>query len=112
MAKKRLNCTKIVKEWLHHRNWFVGDVEQTIPHTFIKRDLFGFLDVIAVKERLIGIQITSRANMSSRIKKAQDQDAYGAFINAADAYVVGVDVADGAPRLKWFKLGDDLEVEP
>jgi hypothetical protein len=37
------------------RGWIAQVVEQTIPHTFIKRDLFGVIDIIAVtpsKERI------------------------------------------------------------
>lgn len=33
------------------RGWLVGVVEQTIPHTFIKRDLFGFVDIVAVDDQ-------------------------------------------------------------
>ncbi len=34
-------------------------VEQTIPHTFIKRDLFGCIDIIAItQEGILGIQAT------------------------------------------------------
>lgn len=40
------------------RGWIAQVVERTVPHTFIKRDLFGVIDVIAVtpsKERVGGL---------------------------------------------------------
>jgi hypothetical protein len=30
------------------RGWIAGVVEQTIPHTFIKRDFIGIIDIIAI----------------------------------------------------------------
>ena len=47
-------------------------VEQTIPKTFIKRDAFGFGDILAVDPEGIGailIQATSDSNHSARMTK-------------------------------------------
>jgi hypothetical protein len=43
------------------RGWRAQVVEQTIPHTFIKRDLFGCIDIIALdgKPGVLGIQATT-----------------------------------------------------
>jgi hypothetical protein len=53
--------------------WHVWNVEQTIPHTFIKRDMFGWIDLLAVHPQhgILGIQVTSGANLNARIKKAR-----------------------------------------
>lgn len=41
------------------RGWLAQNVEQTIPHTFIKRDLFGCIDIVAVTpDGILGIQAT------------------------------------------------------
>ena len=48
------------------RGWIAQVVEQTIPRVFIKRDLFGCIDIVAIDAvtdphypRIIGIQATS-----------------------------------------------------
>ena len=45
---------------------------------YIRRDLYGFIDVLAIKpgERPVGIQATSRSNVSSRVKKIQNHEHY------------------------------------
>lgn len=49
-------------------------VEHTVPHTFIKRDLFGFIDILAVGSAACGrktlaVQATSGSNLSARVAK-------------------------------------------
>ena len=49
-------------------------VEKTIPHSFIKQDLFGMFDILAIHPDIpgaLGVQTTSRSNMNARIKKLQ-----------------------------------------
>jgi hypothetical protein len=50
--KKRKKPVSATAKSLHEckrRGWIAQTVEQTIPHTFIKRDLFGVIDIIAVQ---------------------------------------------------------------
>jgi hypothetical protein len=48
----------------------LGIVEKTVPNTFIKKDLFGFLDLVAVKPgHILGVQVTSGANHAKRRTK-------------------------------------------
>jgi hypothetical protein len=52
------------------RGWPAQTVEQRIPHTFITRDLFGVIDIVALAgPRIIGIQVTSGSNHAARIAK-------------------------------------------
>lgn len=54
------------------RGWIAAVVEQTIPRTFIKRDMFGCIDIVAIApDGIIGIQATSNngGNHSARIAK-------------------------------------------
>jgi hypothetical protein len=45
-------------------------VEVWNPHAGVKNDLFGFIDVLCVKENeIIGIQVTSKSNMQARVEK-------------------------------------------
>ncbi len=60
---------------LKRRGWPAGVVEQTIPKMFIKRDLFGVLDIVAIVPPtespgyILGIQVTSGPNHAARIAK-------------------------------------------
>lgn len=52
------------------RRWPAMTVEQTIPKTFIKRDLFSVIDIVAITpEGLLGIQVTDGSNHSHRREK-------------------------------------------
>lgn len=55
------------------RGWTAQVVEQTIPRTFIKRDLFGVIDIIALtpQGQTIGIQATgdNAGDMARRERK-------------------------------------------
>lgn len=72
------------------RGWIAQVVEQTLGRTFIKRDLFGAIDVLAVTDRdqTLGIQATSGANHASRRAKILTE-----------------------PRMRrWLEAGNFLEV--
>ena len=48
-------------------------VESYNSFTKRKKDMFGILDMVAIgNEETLGIQMTSKSNMSSRIKKIQE----------------------------------------
>jgi hypothetical protein len=49
-------------------------VERWIPGANIRKDLFGFIDILAVGigGDVLAVQATSRSNVSSRIKKIAD----------------------------------------
>ena len=55
--------------------WTCCTVEQTIPHTFIKRDFAGFADLIAFSPTrgIIAIQVTGGGNGASRIAKIKGE---------------------------------------
>jgi len=45
-------------------------VEKWNPHAKVRQDLFGVIDIVAIGcGRIVGIQATSRANVSSRVEK-------------------------------------------
>lgn len=55
-------------------------VEQTIPHTFIKRDLFGFADILAIKPgEILAVQATDATNVAHRVKKVEALDSLQAW---------------------------------
>ena len=53
-------------------------VEKWIPGANIRRDLYGFIDVLAVKDgHVLGVQATSYGNISSRVQKITDHENIG-----------------------------------
>lgn len=63
---------------LRKRGYRCQVVEQTIPHTFIKRDLFGLFDVLAIKgPETLAVQVTSGSNVAARAKKIAESEAIG-----------------------------------
>lgn len=72
------------------RHCLAQKVEQTIPHTFIKRDLFGFIDGIALDRGIVGWQATTGDHLAERIAKIQGECREAA--------------------LAWLKQGGRIEV--
>lgn len=56
---------------LRKDGWTAGVVEKWNPHARIRQDLFGFVDIIAVKpgKGILALQVTSGANLASRLAK-------------------------------------------
>lgn len=80
-AKTLEQCRKL--------GWHAQTVEQTVPYTFIKRDLFGVIDIVAVTAgeplnpaRILGIQATSGGNHSKRVAKIIAEPRARAWIDA------------------------------
>ena len=59
---------------LRERGYYAQVVEQTIPHTFIKRDWGGWLDIIAAHPTLgiLGVQVSTSAHKGARLAKARE----------------------------------------
>jgi hypothetical protein len=65
--------------------------ERWNSHTRQRKDLFGFIDIVSLsKNRTIGIQCTSAANLSSRIKKitTECRDSAKAWLIAGNEILV------------------------
>lgn len=68
--------TQLTLREMRKRGYIADVVERTVPKTFIKKDLFGILDVLCVGNgELVGVQCTSRTNISSRCLKIADAEA-------------------------------------
>jgi carbonic anhydrase len=58
-------------------------VEKWNPHARIRQDLFGFIDILAIRDQeTIAIQSTSWSNVSSRAKKIAESPLVGAVRKA------------------------------
>jgi hypothetical protein len=62
-------------KYLRELGYLVEIVEKSIPKTFIKKDLFGFADLLAIrKDEVLLVQVTSGSNVSARVKKITDNE--------------------------------------
>lgn len=77
-------------ELLREMGYVAQVVEQTIPRTRTKRDLFGAIDVLAVHrdQGIIGIQATSGAHHAERVKKALDEPRIKVWIQGGGIFEV------------------------
>lgn len=63
-------------ELLRSRGYRAEVVEQRIPHCFITRDLFGFIDILAIKgPEVLAVQTTSGAHVANRMTKIAECDS-------------------------------------
>lgn len=62
--------------------WTVQTVEQTIPHCFIKRDCFGFGDLLCCSpsKGIMLIQATSGSNMANRADKVRAEPRHAIWL--------------------------------
>lgn len=61
---------------LRERGYRCQVVEQTIPKTFIKRDLFSLWDVLAIRDsETLAVQVTSGSNVAARLQKISESEA-------------------------------------
>lgn len=62
---------------LRDQGYLVGITEKWNPFAKIRQDLFGYFDMVAVhpEKGILGVQTTSKSNMSARINKARGNGA-------------------------------------
>ena len=66
----QLSIAKLKKE-----GWCVGVVEHWNAFARIRQDLFGFIDIVALRgEETLAVQTTSYSNVSSRVHKIADHE--------------------------------------
>ncbi len=55
---------------LRDEGWLVGISSWRVPHCNVTKDLFGFIDMVAMKDGItLAVQTTSGPNVSARIRK-------------------------------------------
>jgi len=76
---------------LRQSNHVAQVVEQVIPYTQFKRDLFSCIDIIAIRRGepgIIGIQATTRENIAHRIAKARSSPDLAEWLKAGGTFWV------------------------
>ncbi|MBG94852.1 MAG: hypothetical protein CL793_06325 [Chloroflexi bacterium] len=66
-------------------------VEKWVPQARKRIDLFGIIDIVAIRKDvpgILGIQATSMANISHRIRKAQESPAYPLWLANGNRFEV------------------------
>lgn len=97
------------------RGWDAGVVEQTIPHTFIKRDLFGFVDIVAITpDGIVAIQATggSGGAHAARVTKILNEPRARRWLAAGQRIEVwswAIQGARGARKL-WTLRTEAIEI--
>ena len=67
--------TKLSLELMRARGYTCAIVEHWNSFARIRQDLFGFVDVLCLGDgEIIGVQTTSRSNMSARAKKIREHE--------------------------------------
>lgn len=68
---------------LRERGYTAQVVERWNPHARIRQDLFGFVDIIGIKEgETLAVQTTSASNMAARIRKIAESEHVAAVRSA------------------------------
>lgn len=75
--RKPVPTTRLSVQYLEALGYLVQVVESRIPHTFITRDAFGILDLIAVRrDEILGVQVTgdNSGDVARRVRKITDHE--------------------------------------
>lgn len=100
---------------LRRRKWRGAIVEQTIPKTFIKRDMFGFVDVVALDHRpgFLLLQVTSYSHVANRARKIREQcnEAARECLEAGNRIQVWGWHQPGGARSRWKLRTVPIELE-
>lgn len=83
--------TQLTLKLLREDGWTVEVVEKWIPGANIRKDLFGFIDLVALKDdQTLGVQATSYSNISARVKKIESAELLSAVRKASwQVWVIG-----------------------
>jgi len=102
-----MSLTLRTTKHLREQGYLVATVEHYNSFTRRKHDLFGCIDLLAIGNgETLAIQVTSRSNMSARIKKIQDNLALPEMLRSKWRIIVhGWDKGtNGRYRLKEFEF--------
>jgi hypothetical protein len=81
--------TQLTLKWLRENGWTAEVVEHWNPHARVRNDLFGIVDVLALKgATTLAVQTTSAKNVSARIHKIADSPFVAAIREAGWAIAV------------------------
>lgn len=63
-------------KYLRDDGWRCAVVERWNPHARVRQDLFGVIDILAIRDwETLAVQVTSGSGVSARVKKIADAEA-------------------------------------
>src|SRR5512139_4260380 len=61
--------------WLIDQGWHVETVERWCSFTKRKHDLFGFIDLLAIRaNEVLGVQVTSKSHRADHVRKIAEHE--------------------------------------
>lgn len=74
---------------MRERGYICEITERWNPFAKVRQDLFGFVDILCIKQcRTVAVQTTSYSNINARVKKIQSLEAYPIVLSAGWLIVV------------------------
>lgn len=93
------------KAYMAKQGYIVGTVERYCSFTRRRHDLFGFIDLIAVRgQDVVGIQTTSDANLAARIAKAEALPEFPIWLRAGRVEFHGWGKKGGKGKRKMWSV--------
>lgn len=83
--------TQRTLKYLRDQGYKADVVEYWNSFARVRRDLFGIIDIVAVKigcPGVLGVQATSYSNVSARIRKAKENTTLPVWIAAGNPFVI------------------------
>jgi hypothetical protein len=81
--------TQLSLERLRSEGWTAECVERWIPGANVRKDLWGFVDIVSLRDDVtMGVQTTSYSTVSARIAKIRDSELVAAVRKAGWRIVV------------------------
>jgi carbonic anhydrase len=78
-----MSPTQRTLDKLRSAGYIAEVVERWNPHARVRHDLFGFVDVLAVRDgEVLAVQATSRSNVAARVIKVAEHPNVGAVRKA------------------------------
>ncbi len=99
--------------WCRAQGMDAQVVEHWNAHARKRLDLFNCLDVVALDDKpgVLGIQTTSRAHVSARVKKILDEPRAHRWLKNGNRIVVHGWDQPGGPRHRWRLKEVDVKPE-
>lgn len=74
---------------LRKSGWTVAIVERWVPHARKKIDLFGLIDILAIRPgQVMGVQTTSGSNHAAHVSKALAEPRLKRWLEAGGRFVI------------------------
>ena len=100
--------TQLSLRWLREQGWTAEVTERWNPHARVRHDLFGFVDVLAVREgETLAVQTTSATNVPARVRKIRESDLLPVVLGAGWT----VRVHGWAKKSNRWQLARDVAME-